>query len=70
MLMLVLPYSAYSVIGDTTCITFQVFHGQPVPATVAAGPHSPAMRPRVRARRGQATDPHSIAERVSLSVYK
>lgn len=24
----------------------------------------PAPRPRVRARRGQATDPHSIAERV------
>ncbi|KAH1081394.1 hypothetical protein J1N35_021155 [Gossypium stocksii] len=41
-----------------------VFHGQPVPATVAAGPHPPAMRPRVRARRGQATDPHSIAERL------
>ncbi|MBA0832063.1 hypothetical protein Goarm_016474 [Gossypium armourianum] len=41
-----------------------VFHGQAVPATVAAGPHPPAMRPRVRARRGQATDPHSIAERL------
>ncbi|KAB2056909.1 hypothetical protein ERO13_A11G127200v2 [Gossypium hirsutum] len=41
-----------------------VFHGQPVPATVAAGPHPPPMRPRVRARRGQATDPHSIAERL------
>ena len=27
-------------------------------------PHPPNMRPRVRARRGQATDPHSIAERV------
>ena len=25
-----------------------------------------AVKPRVRARRGQATDPHSIAERVSL----
>jgi hypothetical protein len=24
------------------------------------------MKPRVRARRGQATDPHSIAERVSV----
>lgn len=24
------------------------------------------LKPRVRARRGQATDPHSIAERVSL----
>nr|GMD64199.1 transcription factor UNE12 [Ipomoea batatas] len=29
-------------------------------------PHPPAIRPRVRARRGQATDPHSIAERVCL----
>lgn len=45
----------------------QVFHGQPIPGTVA--PHPPAMRPRVRARRGQATDPHSIAERVSLIQY-
>ncbi|KAK4762937.1 hypothetical protein SAY86_008705 [Trapa natans] len=41
-----------------------VFHGQPVPTTVPAAPHPPAMRPRVRARRGQATDPHSIAERL------
>ncbi|KAE7997714.1 hypothetical protein FH972_002321 [Carpinus fangiana] len=41
-----------------------VFHGQPMPTTVAAAPHPPAMRPRVRARRGQATDPHSIAERL------
>ncbi|XP_068323590.1 transcription factor UNE12-like [Pyrus communis] len=41
-----------------------VFHGQPIPNTVAAPPHPAAMRPRVRARRGQATDPHSIAERL------
>ncbi|XVF71914.1 hypothetical protein PTKIN_Ptkin12aG0078400 [Pterospermum kingtungense] len=41
-----------------------VFHGQPMQTTVAATPHPPAMRPRVRARRGQATDPHSIAERL------
>ncbi|CBI17928.3 hypothetical protein PVL29_008317 [Vitis rotundifolia] len=40
------------------------FHGQPMQATVAAAPHPPAIRPRVRARRGQATDPHSIAERL------
>ncbi|KAK2455442.1 basic helix-loop-helix (bHLH) DNA-binding superfamily protein [Trifolium repens] len=40
------------------------FHGQPIPTTVPAAPHPPAMRPRVRARRGQATDPHSIAERL------
>ncbi|KAK8570131.1 hypothetical protein V6N13_002829 [Hibiscus sabdariffa] len=36
----------------------------PMPGAVAAAPHPPAMRPRVRARRGQATDPHSIAERL------
>ncbi|GLU03602.1 hypothetical protein SLE2022_207920 [Rubroshorea leprosula] len=41
-----------------------VFHGQPMQTTVATAPHPPAMRPRVRARRGQATDPHSIAERL------
>ncbi|KAL3647801.1 Transcription factor une12 [Castilleja foliolosa] len=29
-----------------------------------SAPHPPAARPRVRARRGQATDPHSIAERL------
>lgn len=46
-------------------IVLQVFHGQPLPSPVPAAPHPPAMRPRVRARRGQATDPHSIAERVS-----
>ncbi|KAL9318467.1 hypothetical protein ACSQ67_014984 [Phaseolus vulgaris] len=41
-----------------------VFHGQPMPTTVPIAPHPPAVRPRVRARRGQATDPHSIAERL------
>ncbi|TKY62402.1 Transcription factor UNE12 [Spatholobus suberectus] len=41
-----------------------VFHGQPMPSTMPAAPHPPAIRPRVRARRGQATDPHSIAERL------
>ncbi|MED6110955.1 Transcription factor une12 [Stylosanthes scabra] len=41
-----------------------VFHGQPMSTTVPTAPHPPAMRPRVRARRGQATDPHSIAERL------
>ncbi|XLR23234.1 hypothetical protein S83_051134, partial [Arachis hypogaea] len=40
-----------------------VFHGQPMPTTIPETPHPPTMRPRVRARRGQATDPHSIAER-------
>ncbi|KAK7245413.1 hypothetical protein RIF29_40258 [Crotalaria pallida] len=41
-----------------------VFHGQPMPSNIPAAPHAPAIRPRVRARRGQATDPHSIAERL------
>ncbi|XP_019428062.1 PREDICTED: transcription factor UNE12-like [Lupinus angustifolius] len=41
-----------------------VFHGQPMLTNVPIAPHAPAMRPRVRARRGQATDPHSIAERL------
>ncbi|KAF8388167.1 hypothetical protein HHK36_026833 [Tetracentron sinense] len=36
------------------------FHGQPSQVM----PHPPSIRPRVRARRGQATDPHSIAERL------
>ncbi|XP_047962237.1 transcription factor UNE12-like [Salvia hispanica] len=40
------------------------FHGQPMMNTVQAPPHPPGIRPRVRARRGQATDPHSIAERL------
>ncbi|KAK7277591.1 hypothetical protein RJT34_22606 [Clitoria ternatea] len=41
-----------------------VFHGPPMPTSLPAAPHPPPMRPRVRARRGQATDPHSIAERL------
>ncbi|KAF8393691.1 hypothetical protein HHK36_021938 [Tetracentron sinense] len=36
---------------------------QPAPATAAGGLNG-AVKPRVRARRGQATDPHSIAERL------
>ncbi|KAL5566284.1 hypothetical protein UlMin_029448 [Ulmus minor] len=39
---------------------YHVQHTGPVNAV----PHPPAIRPRVRARRGQATDPHSIAERL------
>ncbi|PSR92779.1 Transcription factor like [Actinidia chinensis var. chinensis] len=42
----------------------QAFHGQPTPSTTVSVPQLPAIRPRVRARRGQATDPHSIAERL------
>ncbi|XP_022743902.1 transcription factor UNE12-like [Durio zibethinus] len=42
----------------------QPIHSQPASSPVAAAPHPPAIRPRVRARRGQATDPHSIAERL------
>ncbi|CAN0898264.1 Transcription factor UNE12 [Linum grandiflorum] len=41
-----------------------VFHAQPMQTAVPAAPHAPTVRPRVRARRGQATDPHSIAERL------
>ncbi|KAA8537027.1 hypothetical protein F0562_029505 [Nyssa sinensis] len=41
----------------------QPFQGQLPPGAVAAA-QPPAVRPRVRARRGQATDPHSIAERL------
>ncbi|KAL2507785.1 Transcription factor UNE12 [Forsythia ovata] len=40
------------------------FNGQPMPSTAPVMQHPPAIRPRVRARRGQATDPHSIAERL------
>ncbi|RLN38879.1 uncharacterized protein C2845_PM01G23560 [Panicum miliaceum] len=43
----------------------QVFHAQqPKQGGPAVGPQPPAPRPKVRARRGQATDPHSIAERL------
>ncbi|CAK9135988.1 unnamed protein product [Ilex paraguariensis] len=42
----------------------QPFHGLPTTRAVATAPQPPALRPRVRARRGQATDPHSIAERL------
>ncbi|KAK1265856.1 Transcription factor UNE12 [Acorus gramineus] len=44
----------------------QSFHGQVAtqPSMVGVAPHPPMARPRVRARRGQATDPHSIAERL------
>lgn len=47
----------------------QAFQGQTTTSTAVTVPHPPNMRPRVRARRGQATDPHSIAERVTLSKY-
>jgi len=40
-----------------------------MPTTVPTAPHPPAVRPRVRARRGQATDPHSIAERVGHWIF-
>ncbi|KAK7269202.1 hypothetical protein RIF29_21920 [Crotalaria pallida] len=43
----------------------QPFQSQPQPPVSAAMPQQPpGIRPRVRARRGQATDPHSIAERL------
>lgn len=47
----------------------QVFQGQPTTSTAVTVPHPPSIRPRVRARRGQATDPHSIAERVIWNMY-
>ncbi|CAN4091209.1 unnamed protein product [Withania somnifera] len=40
------------------------FQGPPTTSTTVTVPHPPSIRPRVRARRGQATDPHSIAERL------
>ncbi|XP_076958704.1 transcription factor UNE12-like [Bidens hawaiensis] len=41
------------------------FQAQPMANTVQPPPNPPSVRPtRVRARRGQATDPHSIAERL------
>ncbi|KAA8543310.1 hypothetical protein F0562_021195 [Nyssa sinensis] len=54
-------------VGDSRAASSSVktaLHGQPMSTTVATVPHPPAIRPRVRARRGQATDPHSIAERL------
>ncbi|KAL3812528.1 hypothetical protein ACJIZ3_013796 [Penstemon smallii] len=42
----------------------QAFQGQTTQSTSVTVPHPPGIRPRVRARRGQATDPHSIAERL------
>lgn len=48
---------------------FQPFQGQPTTSTTVTVPHPPVIRPRVRARRGQATDPHSIAERVIRLIY-
>uniref|UniRef100_A0A0A9GK04 Uncharacterized protein n=1 Tax=Arundo donax TaxID=35708 RepID=A0A0A9GK04_ARUDO len=47
----------------------QMFHAQPKPAEGAMTPQPPAPRPKVRARRGQATDPHSIAERVTAEKF-
>ncbi|XP_047945362.1 transcription factor UNE12-like isoform X1 [Salvia hispanica] len=40
----------------------QAFQGHPTSGPAVSAP--PSIRPRVRARRGQATDPHSIAERL------
>ncbi|KAF8713514.1 hypothetical protein HU200_028297 [Digitaria exilis] len=42
----------------------QMFHVQPKPGEGGMALQPPAPRPKVRARRGQATDPHSIAERL------
>jgi hypothetical protein len=52
-----------------SCLGFQMFHAQQSKqGGSAGGPQPPAPRPKVRARRGQATDPHSIAERVIKSI--
>ncbi|KAH9605261.1 hypothetical protein KSS87_020769 [Heliosperma pusillum] len=42
----------------------QAFQGHRAPGPAQAISHLPTTRPRMRARRGQATDPHSIAERL------
>ncbi|KAK4759363.1 hypothetical protein SAY87_022494 [Trapa incisa] len=42
----------------------QPFQTQHAGGSISPAPNPPAVRPRVRARRGQATDPHSIAERL------
>uniref|UniRef100_A0A803KPQ1 BHLH domain-containing protein n=1 Tax=Chenopodium quinoa TaxID=63459 RepID=A0A803KPQ1_CHEQI len=42
----------------------RTFQGHTAPGPAPPMSHPPAIRPRVRARRGQATDPHSIAERL------
>ncbi|CAF2308799.1 hypothetical protein IGI04_039287 [Brassica rapa subsp. trilocularis] len=51
---------------DNRCSSMKpVFHGQPMTQPAPPMPHQQSsIRPRVRARRGQATDPHSIAERL------
>ncbi|KAJ0245217.1 Transcription factor UNE12 [Hirschfeldia incana] len=54
------------VVVDNRCSSMKpVFHGQPMSQPPPPMPHQQSsIRPRVRARRGQATDPHSIAERL------
>ncbi|KAF5739539.1 hypothetical protein HS088_TW12G00745 [Tripterygium wilfordii] len=42
----------------------QPFRSQTTSGTISAASQPSVVRPRVRARRGQATDPHSIAERL------
>ncbi|AEE27518.1 unnamed protein product [Arabidopsis thaliana] len=51
---------------DNRCSSMKpIFHGQPMSQPAPPMPHQQStIRPRVRARRGQATDPHSIAERL------
>ncbi|CAH8388354.1 unnamed protein product [Eruca vesicaria subsp. sativa] len=51
---------------DNRCSSIKpVYHGQPMTQPAPPMPHQQSsIRPRVRARRGQATDPHSIAERL------
>lgn len=47
-----------------TPIGYQISGSQSLQINTSTNGCSVAMKPRARARRGQATDPHSIAERV------
>ncbi|XP_057783306.1 transcription factor UNE12-like isoform X3 [Salvia miltiorrhiza] len=53
-------------VGDAAAFPAKpAFQGHPTSGPeVSAPPNPPPIRPRARARRGQATDPHSIAERL------
>ncbi|KAK6793204.1 hypothetical protein RDI58_006657 [Solanum bulbocastanum] len=58
-------YIYYLLIDLLTSLWFLLpFQGHPTSSKTVTIPHQPAIRPRFRARRGQATDPHSIAERL------
>ncbi|VVA89783.1 unnamed protein product [Arabis nemorensis] len=59
------PEGVHDVVDNRCSSMKPVFHGQPMSQPAPPMPHQQStIRPRVRARRGQATDPHSIAERL------